>query len=315
LVYAAHIGHAPLQVPENYFNNFSSIASNDEAFCGNGYQIYPGRNTNYSCRQQYTAMIKFLDDQINNFTTQLRQKGMWDNTLFVLSADNGGCINVTENAGNNWPHRGGKYSSWEGGVRVNAFVSGGIIPAAVRGTTIDEIVHIADWYATFAGLAQVDPVDHRAAQYGLPPTDSLDVWPLISGINNTSPRTEIPIDGGTLIQANYKLITESVPFAVWTGPVYPNKTTTIEGQLVHLNCTAGCLFDLVNDPNEYNDVSAKYPDVVTNMKNRLAELKKGYWINQEEGQDSCPTNITIPCNCYVAVNRYGDFNGPWQYLD
>ena len=32
-----------------------------------------------------------------------------------------------------------------GGVRVNAFASGGFLPEAVRGTVQEEMVHVADW--------------------------------------------------------------------------------------------------------------------------------------------------------------------------
>ena len=38
---------------------------------------------------------------------------------------------------------------FEGGIRVNAFVSGGLVPAAVRGTKLDGMIHIG---ARRAGL-------------------------------------------------------------------------------------------------------------------------------------------------------------------
>ena len=43
------------------------------------------------------------------------------------------------------PLRGGKTSDWEGGIRVNAFASGGLIPLKTRGTMLDDYIHIADW--------------------------------------------------------------------------------------------------------------------------------------------------------------------------
>ena len=45
-----------------------------------------------------------------------------------------------------------------------------------------------DWYATMASLAGVDPTDTTAASAGLPPIDSFDMWPMLSGQNSTSPR-------------------------------------------------------------------------------------------------------------------------------
>ena len=43
------------------------------------------------------------------------------------------------------PMRGGKYSLFEGGIRANSFVSGGLLPAAVRGTTLHGLLHVSDW--------------------------------------------------------------------------------------------------------------------------------------------------------------------------
>lgn len=81
----------------------------------------------------------------------LKDKGIWENTLIVLSSDNGGfvkpingpcnsdsnnrtiCFNGEAGA-NNYPLKGGKYSSFEGGIRANAFVSGGYLPEKVKGT-------------------------------------------------------------------------------------------------------------------------------------------------------------------------------------
>ena len=47
--------------------------------------------------------------------------------------------------------------------------------------------------ASWIPLCQRAVEDRRAAAAGLPPVDGLDVWPLISGANATSPRTEIPL--------------------------------------------------------------------------------------------------------------------------
>ena len=40
-------------------------------------------------------------------------------------------------------------------MRVNAFASGGLIPAARRGAVEEGLIEIADWFTTFCGLAGV----------------------------------------------------------------------------------------------------------------------------------------------------------------
>ena len=71
------------------------------------------------------------------------------------------------------PLRGSKGSSFEGGTRVPAFLSGGL-PALgkMRGRTLDGIVAIADFYSTILSLADLprrDPNPHTVA-----PVDGVD---------------------------------------------------------------------------------------------------------------------------------------------
>lgn len=72
----------------------------------------------------------------------------------------------------------------EGGIRVNAWVSGGLIAAKyphMVGTKLTGLTSIADFYATVAGVAGVDPTDHKAAAAKLPPIDSVNLWPYFTG--------------------------------------------------------------------------------------------------------------------------------------
>ena len=78
---------------------------------------------------------------------------MWDDMIVVLMSDNGGWVSANGTAGgNNFPLKGGKYNNWEGGIRVNAFVSGGFLPASQRGTKYEGLVAGWDWYATFCAF-------------------------------------------------------------------------------------------------------------------------------------------------------------------
>ena len=37
-----------------------------------------------------------------------------------------------------------------------------------------------------------------------------------------------------------------------------------------------------------------------------------FFENSDRGVDSCPPGIAMPCACWMAVNHYGGFFGPYQ---
>ena len=113
IFYAAHIAHSPVQIPRDYLSEWP----NDEGLCQN-YKyngqdhnaVYPGFNvssSNWHCRSIYQSMVHYLDLIVGNITKKLMEHGLWNNTLIVFSADNGGEEDLTETAANNFPLRGG----------------------------------------------------------------------------------------------------------------------------------------------------------------------------------------------------------------
>ena len=236
-----------------------------------------------SSRQYYHAMVNYLDDVVGEIVSALKSRNLWDNLLLVVSTDNGGPVKEFA-AANNYPLKGGKNSDWQGGVRGNAFVSGGFLPEAMRGKKTEGYIHLADWYGTFCGLAGVDPTDTKAAAADLPPVDSMDMWPLISGQNSTSPRVDIPISNNTLISGNYKILQGTVNLAGWTGPQYPNIShpqggiPTIEGCGV-----TGCLYNIKSDPEERNNLASTMPDMLKEMQAKLAKYQATYF-NPDRGK-------------------------------
>ena len=202
-------------------------------------------------------------------------------------------------------------SNWEGGIRVNAFVSGGFLPPSVRGTKQSGLTAGWDWFATFAGLAGVDPTDHKANAAGLPPTDSIDLWPLLSGRTSASPRTELAIGSpnavGGLINASYKLLLGTYTQAGWTGPQFPNTSSSWDPNQSKETCgpspQTGCLFDLLADPTEHINLAAVKPELFRAMMHRLTEINATLFAPDRGTPD--------PAACVVALGTYGDFWGPW----
>ena len=284
LYYAPHIVHKPYQVPKSYLDMFDFI-DND-------------------LRRVYHAMVKYLDDVVGEMIQDLQDKQMWNDVLFITSSDNGGPV-ATSAAANNYPLKGGKHSDWQGGVRANAFVSGGYLPEQMRGKMTEGYIHIADWYATFCALAGVDPTDERAAKANLPPIDSLNMWPLISGQNSTSPRTDVPISNATLISGDYKILTGDVKLAGWTGPVYPNNTHPQGGIQGVEHCgETGCLYNIRKDPEEHVNLAETMPDVLHKMKSKLTEYRSTRF------EPNRGPHMRIEA-CNAAINKYGGFWGPF----
>lgn len=135
--------------------------------------------------------VAWMDRSLGRVVDAYKAHGLWNGTLLVASSDNG-------SPENNWPLRGTKYTHHEGGIRVPAFVAGGFVPPPMRGTTQRGLIAGWDWYATLAGLAAVSPYDGAAAAAGLPPIDSFDLWPLLSGAAaaaGRSPREQLVLGG------------------------------------------------------------------------------------------------------------------------
>jgi arylsulfatase B len=123
LFWAPHAPHDPYEVPAAYLEKFSSI--------------------DVVRRQYYTAMVNYLDGNFGRLEAALRAAGRWDNTLVVVSSDNGGPVDPVR-GGNNFPLRGSKGTNFEGGIRVNAFAFGGALDPALSGTTTEELTAIED---------------------------------------------------------------------------------------------------------------------------------------------------------------------------
>ena len=182
-------------------------------------------------------------------------------------------------------------------------MSGGYLPEKMRGQKTEGYIHLADWYTTLCGLAGVDPTDEEAAKAKLPPIDSLDVWPLISGQNTTSPRTDIPTSYDTLISGDYKIITGNVEYGVWTGPQFPNTTTSSKQIHVTAHCGDGCLFNIKEDPYEYENLATKMPDILAQMQKKLQKYQATYF-NPNRGK-------IWPGACEAFFKIYGGFWGPF----
>lgn len=87
--------HSPHVAPESYLRKFAHIEDRS--------------------RRQLCAMISVMDDQVGAVLAKLRALKQEEDTLIFFFSDNGG---PSSRAVHNGPLRGGKWTVWEGGIRV-----------------------------------------------------------------------------------------------------------------------------------------------------------------------------------------------------
>lgn len=116
----------------------------------------------------YAGMLRSLDDAVGRISAALETHGVADNTIILLTGDNGSWHNPPRQASRNpdWkeipatsnaPYRSGKASNYEGGTRVPLLaVWPGRIAASSTSTAI---VQSTDFFPTLLELAKLPPVD------------------------------------------------------------------------------------------------------------------------------------------------------------
>ncbi len=187
-------------------------------------------------RAIYRAMVEKVDEGVGMMLAELEKQGVLDNTLFVVSSDNGG-----ERFSDNSPLFNHKATLWEGGIRVPCLMRW---PAKLpRGKVTGQPAITMDLSATFAAIAGATiPADR--------PFDGINLIPILTG--------ERPEQTRTLCWRMDRPGRQQK--AIRHGPW---KFITDGG-------TAEMLFDLSKDSGERRDLFFRFPEVVADLKQRLA---------------------------------------------
>ena len=214
-------------------------------------------------RSDYVAILEHMDHNIGKLVNVLDQLGIADNTLIVFVSDNGGCT-MEEGAaggrfpGNNGPFRGGKATTYQGGLNVPLLMKWkGRLPQGMISN--DQVMH-CDIFATLLDAATI-PVPKMN---GKNPVRGMSLIPhmLSSGKGNVPERTMIFELWGNIgvRKGSYKL---------WSQ--IGRNSPDWEVQIAELKKTDLALFDLSKDVAEKHDLRTKLPDVYASFKKELID--------------------------------------------
>jgi len=203
-------------------------------------------------RNYYLANLNCLDDNIGRVLDAIKNEDLEKETLIIFISDNGGSPLT---GANNSPLAGGKYSLWEGGIRVPMAISwsGRIKPNQVQ----TDYVSAADILPTITSAAGIKLNDPTIDGVDLlqPVKNRLLVWKW--------QKTWAVRKGDWKLTNSNENHWKSRPSNFYIKPISNDLSLK--------------LFNLKDDPGERTDLSGQYPD-------KLKELEEAY-------NDWCTTNI------------------------
>lgn len=237
-----------------------------EANAGNPFFLYLGTNDIHVPRYPHPrfvgksgmgprgdAILQF-DYTVGAVLDALERKGIADNTLIILTSDNGPVVDdgyadqAVELLGDHRPWgnlRGGKYSNFEAGTRVPLIVSW---PRKVKPGVSRALVSHIDLFASMAALTGA------AVEEGAAP-DSRDALPALMG-DDAEGRDYIVEKAGSIsiYDGEWKYIAPS------NGYAYNHLTQTELG-----NSREPQLYHIATDLGERHNVAAEHPEVVERL--------------------------------------------------
>lgn len=237
LFWTTPVPHVPLQAPRKWVDYYREKFGDEEPYTGNK-DYFPCRYP----KATYAAMVSYWDEQIGGLVKRLKELGIYENTVIMFTSDNGPTFNGGSDSpffDSAKPHRcdygWGKASLREGGIRVPMIVSWpGHIPAGTKSDLLSAFWDIMPTMCEFAGVES-------------PVTDGISMVPEMLGKSDVQQKHEFlyweyPENGGqkALRMGNWKAFVENIH----------NGGRKVE------------LYDIVADPQESNDVSDLYPQVV-----------------------------------------------------
>jgi len=204
-----------------------------------------GKFEGTSLRGLYGDVVEEIDWSVGRILATLREQGVADNTLVWFTSDNGPWLIKNQNGGTAGLLRGGKGSTWEGGMREPTIAWW---PGRVASGTINrQLGSTLDVMPTILALAGAKMPDDRVI-------DGYDLAPVLFD-EGESPRQEMFYYRGTDL------------YAVRKGPWKAHfRTQDGYGQPEPEMHDPPLLYHLEHDPSERFDLAKDHPEVLSEIK-------------------------------------------------
>ena len=226
-------------------------------------------------RRVYAAMVEKVDEGVGMLLAELEKQRVLDNTLFVLSSDNGG-----ERYSDNSPLFHHKSTLWEGGIRVPCLMRWpGVLP---KGKVTGQVGITMDLTATFFTVAFPN-ADRSSTVISNPQSTFLK-----SGTSNENRQavnvSHFGFDGINLLPILTGAQPEQTRTLAWRiDRIGRQQKAVRHGPWKYIqDGNVEMLFDLAADIGERRDVSFQHPQTFADLKHRLADWEADLAKEQTE---------------------------------
>ena len=213
----------------------------------------------------YGDVMMEIDWSVGEIWRTIRELGLEDNTLLILTSDNGPWTNYGNHAGSAGGLREAKATTFDGGNRVPCIMYWKGVTRA--GTTCNKLASNIDFLPTFAEIAGAPLPKNKI--------DGVSVLPLIKGEDGANPRESFVYyynknDLEAVTDGMFKLV---FPHKYVTYGAYAPGNDGQPGKLTNLELTDMQMFDLRRDPGERYNVITLYPEEAMKLM-RIADEKR-----------------------------------------
>ncbi len=227
--------------------------------------------------RRYSALVHGMDRAIGRVLAAIEDEGIADDTIVVFLSDHG----ASWPAGRNDPLRGGKGTTFEGGIRVVSMI---VWPREVApSTTFGGILSAADIFPTLCTAAGI-------ATQGRRPLDGLDMWNDIRAGSATTRSRTLFFGCQHIFDINYYA-------ALTTGdPISPGIWKLVE--VVDQGPTdmelKRYLFRVDINESETHDYWAEKADLARSLGERLASWRATHPLNGLRSSTMAPPGWRPP---------------------